>query len=141
VAAAALVGCEASARVGGGGDKSTPTQATQLAAFAANPDNQYPAEAQASDDLRAAAVVNRESQTFRVYNFGDEPIERAKVWVNGEYVYEVNSIPAKGSREFSATQFYRKDGRSLQSANVPIQRVQVQTGDDALANLQGPVFE
>ena len=65
VAAAALVGCEASARVGGGGDKTTPTQATQLAAFAARPDNQYPAEAQASDDLRAAVVVNRDAAVGR----------------------------------------------------------------------------
>lgn len=139
--AAALVGCEASARVGGnGGGSSSPAQATQRAAFAASPDNQYPSDAQASDDLRAAAIVNREAGTIKIYNFTDDPLQNAKVWVNGEYVNQVNRIPANSSTTLNRSQFYNKNGTSLANNKVPVQRVQVQSGD-TLSNLQGPVFE
>jgi hypothetical protein len=139
--AAALVGCEASARVGGEeGARTTPTQATQLAAFAASPDNQFPSDAQASDDLRAAAIVSRDGGTIKIYNFTNDPIQNAKVWVNGEYVNQVSRIPAQGSTTLNRSQFYNKNGISLANNKVPVQRVQVQSGD-TLSNLQGPVFE
>jgi hypothetical protein len=141
-AAAALAGCETSARIApvAGKDKPAPLQ-TQLAAFAANPDNHYPTDAKASDDLRAAAVIDRKANTIKIYNFMSDPITNAKVWVNGTHVYQISSIPAKQSKTLQRSLFYDKTGVSLASVNTPVTQVQLQTGDGALANLEGPVFE
>lgn len=142
-AAAALVGCETSARLGpvGGGDRTSPTQQTQLAAFAAKPENQYPSDAQATDDLRAAAIVDGEAGNIKIYNFTDEPLTNVKVWVNGTHLYQVDNIPAKQSKTLPRSLFYNKNGMSLANSDTPVQRVQIQTSDDTLATLLGPVFE
>jgi hypothetical protein len=77
-----LVGCSTSASVDNP-FKGDDTQKTQLAAFAAQ--SQYPNK-QASDDLRATALVNRKDGTIKIINSTSQALTDAKVWVNGAYV-------------------------------------------------------
>ena len=139
---AALVGCQAGAefnpQFGKSDREAQQAQQTQLAAFAASAE--YPRETQASDNLRAAAVINRENDTIRVYNFSDRPLRDAHVWVNGAYVHKVDNIPPNGSVTIRRANFYDSTGRSLASQSTSANRVQVQWGDE-LYNLQGPVYE
>jgi hypothetical protein len=113
---------------------------TQMAAFAASEDNAYPNQAKASDDLRVAAIVDREDGVVRVYNFTDERISNAKLWVNQQYVYRIPAISPNDSVKISRARLYNSRGASLSREKAPISNVQLQRGDE-LSNLMGPVFE
>ena len=121
-----------------GRNDTTDAQRTQLAAFAAQ--QQYPRDASASNDLRAAVLINRENNTLRILNFSDRPLNDAVVWVNGAFVHRVAAIPPNGSVTIPRDQFYDSNGRSLANQSTTANRVQVQLGDQ-LYNLQGPVYE
>jgi hypothetical protein len=138
---AALAGCSAKLEpVGMGGQGDRSAQQTQLAAYAASDANQYPEDAEASNDFRAAAVVNRESGTIRIFNFSNQPLTNAKLWINQNYVREVDMVPANGSKRISYNELYDPSGRTLSSAKTPVTNVQIQTGD-RLHNVMGPAFE
>jgi len=111
---------------------------TQLAAHAAQ--SEYPADAEASDELRAAALVDRRANTIKVVNFSNEPIRDADIWVNGNFVHRVPSIPANGSVTLSRSDFYDGSGQNLASVQTAANRIQIVTGDE-LYNLLGPVIE
>ena len=135
------IGCSAGAEFDPqfGSAKQTDSERTQLAAFAAQ--QQYPRDASASDDLRAAALINREKNTIRVLNFSDRPLNDAVIWVNGSFVHRVErQIPPNGSVTIPRAQFYDATGRSLSNQSTSANRVQIQWGDE-LYNLQGPVME
>ena len=138
--AAAGAGCSAGASFDPkfGRDNDNDAQRTQLAAFAAQ--QQYPRDARASDDLRAAALIDREDNTLRILNFSDRPLNDAVVWVNGAFVHRVASVPPNGSVTIPRGQFYDANGRSLANQATSANRVQIQWGDE-LYNLQGPVYE
>ena len=143
-AVAAIVGCSAEIKRVGGGDKQAAKQAeidqrTQLAAFAAREENQYPST-RPTDDVRASAVVDAESGALKIYNFSDEPLTDVKVWVNGQYLHRVDRIPAGASVTLDRSQFYDREGMNLAQRTTPINQVQIQSGD-RLQNLQGPLFE
>src|SRR4051812_39001818 len=131
-----LVGCSTSASVDNpfnGGDK----EKTQLAAFAGQ--SQYPNK-QAADDLRVAAVVNRNEGTIKVVNSTQQAITDAKLWVNGAYVIHIDTIPGRGVVAIKRENLYNKDGLSLAKANVGVTKVQLETADK-FYNLEGPAFE
>ena len=135
------IGCSAGAEFDpqfGGGNKQSDQQRTQLAAYAAQ--QQYPREASASDDLRAAALINRDKNSIRILNFSDRPLNDAIVWVNGAFVHRVDAIPPNGSVTLPRASFYDATGRSLANQSTSANRVQIQWGDE-LYNLQGPVYE
>ena len=132
------IGCSAGASFDPQMGRSNNQQNTQLAAYAAQ--QQYPREARASDDLRAAALVNREKNTIRILNFSDRPLNDAVVWVNGSFVHRVDAIPPNGSVTLPRASFYDATGRSLANQSTSANRVQIQWGDE-LYNLQGPVYE
>jgi hypothetical protein len=138
--AAAGIGCSAGAEFDPqfGSSKQTDTQRTQLAAYAAQ--QQYPRDATASDDLRAAALIDRDKNTIRILNFSDRPLNDAIVWVNGAFVHRIDAIPPNGSVTLPRAQFYDATGRSLANQSTSANRVQIQWGDE-LYNLQGPVYE
>jgi hypothetical protein len=141
VVVAALAGCQAGASFDpqfGDSNKQSSEQRTQLAAFAAS--TEFPRDAQASDNLRAAAVINRQNSSIRIYNFSDRPLRDAHVWVNGAFVNRVDNIPPNGSVVIPRSNFYDATGRSLSTQSTSANRVQIQWGDE-LYNLQGPVYE
>lgn len=139
LALAAIVGCSASVEPISSSDQSASREA-QLAAFAAAADNQFPADAQARDDLRVAAIVNQKNNMIRIYNFTDEPITNAKLWVNSGYVREIDRIPPNGWRTVSFGELFNSGGRVFTATRAPITNLQLQTGDD-LNNLMGPIYE
>lgn len=138
IVAAALAGCSASAEMEPASDASqSQTANAQLAAYAASAE--LP-QGEASDDLRAAAVVNRESNNLKIYNFSNRALRNVDVWVNGSFVGKVSNIPANGSAMVPRSAFYDSSGRSLAQENTMINSVQI-VDDDKLYNLQGPAVE
>lgn len=131
-----LAGCSTSAEVSNPFDENTSSEA-QLAAFAAS--SQFPNQ-EASNDLTATALVHRDTGMIQIINASNKPLTNAKVWVNGQFVTKVNSIPANGSVRIPRSQFYDQTGRTLSGTNTTAQRIQLQTSDN-LYNLQGPVFD
>jgi hypothetical protein len=131
-----LVGCSTSAKVENP-FKGDDTQKTQLAAFAAQ--SQYPSK-QASDDLRAAALVNREDGTIKIINSTSQALTDTRLWVNGTYVTHVDTVPARGMITIKRENLYDQKGISLSKANASINKVQLEMGDK-FYNLEGPAFE
>jgi hypothetical protein len=117
---------------------STQGQRAELAAYAAS--QEYPADAEASDELRAAALVDRRANTIKIVNFSDQPIRDADVWVNGNFLHRVPSVPPNGSVTVHRNQFYDARGQNLAGVQTAATRVQIASGDE-LYNLLGPVFE
>jgi hypothetical protein len=135
----ALAGCSAKLEPVGMGDGSS-SQEAQLAAYAASEENQFPRDAEASGDFHAAAVVNRDDGTIRIFNYTNEPINNAKLWVNQSYVRRLDAIPANGSKRVSFSELYNSKAQTFTAAKAPITSVQLQTGD-RLHNVLGPAYE
>lgn len=133
---ASLVGCSASAELDpqAGNDATADTRLAAYAAAAEFPD------AEASDDLRVAAVIQRQSNNIKIYNFSNQALRDVDVWVNGSFVHKVNSIPANGHVTLARTAFFDAGGRSLAQQNTTINTVQI-ADDGRLYNLQGPVLD
>jgi hypothetical protein len=136
VAVLAIGGCSSSAKLDNPFGRNGSSQA-QLAAYAAN--SRFPST-QPSNDLHATAVVARSNNNVTIFNAGGQPIIDARVWVNGEFVAHVLSIPAHGSVSLPRQAFYNGQGQSLSEVKTPAMSVQLQT-PDKFYNLQGPVWE
>jgi hypothetical protein len=138
LAVGALAGCQAGASFDPNFSRGNDVNTERLAAYAAQAE--YPREAQASDELRAAALIDRDRGTIRILNFGDRPLNDAVVWVNGAFVHRVGSIPPTGSVTIPRASFYDARGNSLAKQQTSANRVQIQWGNE-LYNLLGPVYE
>lgn len=138
VAAIALAGCanepsNEQARLATG----APTS-PELAAYAAA--HPYPDKAQASDHLRAAAIVNRANGIIKIYNFDNRPIQDANVWVNRSFIQHINGIAPNSSAIVQFGQLYNGMGKNFSSLNEPVSTVQVEMGNN-LYTLEGPAAE
>jgi hypothetical protein len=140
-----LVGCVAGCQAGASfnppsssSKAKVDTERTQLAAYAATA--QYPRDVQASDDLRAAAMISRDRNSIRVINFSEEALRDAVVWVNGTFVRRVDNIPPNGSVTLNRADFYDATGHSLMNQASSASRIQIQL-DGKLYDVQGPVYE
>lgn len=111
---------------------------TKMAAFAANA--QYPRDVQANRDMPLVALLNRDQTTIRLINPTDQSMQNVNVWINGEYVQQVDTIPAHSTTRLNATNFYGNNGRSLTTDKVNVSRIEVQTGN-TLHAVNGPVLE
>jgi hypothetical protein len=107
----------------------------ERAAFASTA--HFPNDMRATDDLRATAMISRDG--VKIANATDREIKDAKVWVDGRYVSQVNSIPAHSVVTVKSSEFSDKNGNLPTDTNA-VKQVQLQTRDN-LYNLQGPVFE
>jgi hypothetical protein len=136
----AAAGCSASLEPLGMDQNGQASQEAQLAAFAAAEQNQFPRDAQASDDFHAAAVVDRDKQSIRIFNYTNEPISNAKLWVNQSYVRQIDTLPANGSTRVSFSELYNNNAQTFIAARAPITSIQLQTGD-RLHNVLGPAYE
>jgi hypothetical protein len=110
---------------------------TQYAAFAAS--SKIPG-AEASDELRATALIDREEKTIRVLNPTDRSIRNAKVWINRNFVTPVDNIPSHGSVTLRRDEFYNSSGLPLTKSDTTASVVQLEEGGK-LYNLLGPVFD
>jgi len=99
----------------------------------------YPNDLQASNDLKATALVERSAGSIKIANASDQPIRDAKLWVDGRYVVQVNDLPAHGTLSVNRTEFSDREGK-LPADLKGVRQVQLQTKDN-LYNLQGPVFD
>ena len=131
-----LAGCSTSASVQNP-FKGDDTQKTQLAAFAAQ--SQFPSK-QPSDDLRVAALINKDNGSIKIINTTQQAINDAKLWVNGSFVTHIDTIPAKGVLTVKRENLYDQKGIPFSKANIGISKVQLETSDK-LYNLEGPAFE
>lgn len=134
LALCAVAGCSESASMNN--PFASGASDAELAAYAAN--SRFPST-QPSNDLRATAVVDR-SGNITIYNATAKAITDARVWVNGEFVAHVISIPAHGSVMVTRNQFYNGQGQTLAVVKTAPTSVQLQTGNE-LYNLQGPVWQ
>jgi hypothetical protein len=111
-----------------------------LAAYAAT--KPYPANAQAQDDMRITAVVNQRTGQITIRNFSGAPLRDVDVWINQAYVLHVNQIDANGSKTLNPADFYNANGFSLEKTPPEgIRKVQLQTRDNIIYNIQGPQIE
>jgi hypothetical protein len=99
----------------------------------------FPADMKASDELRATAIIDRSSNTVKIANPNAQEIRDAKVWIDGQYVVQVNSIPARGTVTINRSDLSDRNG-NLPADLRNVGQVQLQTRDN-LYNLQGPVFD
>jgi hypothetical protein len=97
----------------------------------------FPSDMRASDDLRATAMVGRDG--IKIANATDQEIKDAKLWVDGTYVTQVNSIPAHSVVTVKRTALSDRSG-NLPSDLQGVKQLQLETHAN-LYNLQGPVFE
>jgi len=130
---ACLAGC--AGRIAGAGENE-PTEEAQLAARAAS--TPYPTNLRASNNWRAAALVDRRTNSIRVINFENRPLRDADVWVNHSFVHHVGTIPPNGYVVLSRNGFYDASGNSLANVNTSVVQAQVQT-EGNLYDLQGPI--
>ena len=116
------------------------TPRTRLATFAARAENAYPEQVKASSDLPIGVIIDKNDGVLHLFNFSDETVRDAKLWVNRDYVFQIHSLPAKDSVSVSRRHIYNSRGVPLSRAGSAISIVQLQRGDE-LFNLMGPVFE
>jgi len=131
-----LSGCAANGEFNPVGQNSAEMTPPQLAAFAAKA--QYPADMQASNDLRVAAIVSRDKETIEVYNFTDRPFSDAKVWVNKGFVAKVDGIAPMSKVTIATSKLYGPFGNTFASQEKSVSSVQLETSN-GLFNLMGPV--
>lgn len=138
LALASVAGCAASTSIKPVGMNDKNSETAQLAAYAATAE--LPKDVQPKDNLRAAAIVDRQDNSIRIYNFTDKPLNAGNIWINHAYVQRLETVPAHGSVTLSRSHFYDHTGRSLAKTDIPVNNVQIQWDNDVY-NLMGPVYE
>ena len=98
----------------------------------------FPTDMRASDDLRATAMIGRDG--IKIANATDQEIKDAKLWVDGTYVTQVNSIPAHSVVTVTRSALSDRNGNLPPADMQGLKNLQLQTPAN-LYNLQGPVFE
>lgn len=135
---AAMVGCTSGSQAKGPYDGDSDAAANaRLAAYAAS--HKYPST-KPSNELRAAAMVNRETGAIRIANFSPQSLRDVNVWVNGGFVKHLDMIPASGVVTLQPVEFYDASGRTMAAQKTSPVSVQLETPDGFYA-LQGPIFE
>jgi hypothetical protein len=135
--AVALAGCQ------GAGDQSArmtaqaPT-APELAAYAGA--HRYPAT-QPARPLNAAAIVNRDRGIIKIYNFTNQPIQGADIWVNQAFVQHVNGIaPGSAPAVIRFADLYNGLGQQFSSQNEQVRTVRIESSGNVYT-LEGPAAD
>ena len=141
LAALAVAGCGSD--VFGPGDQArmtaqAPTNA-ELAAYAGS--HKYPATQPARDNLKAAAIVDSGRGVIKIYNFSNQPIQDADIWVNNSFVQHVRGIaPASAPVTIRFSDLYNSLGQRFSAQNEHVNNVQIETGGN-LYSVMGPAAE
>lgn len=136
VIAGALMGCASSSAPLSKAPGST--ERTRLAAYAASAN--YPRDTKTSGDVKLAATLDASNDNLTLRNFSDSQLRNVRIWVNSDYVRQIDVIPAYGAVTINKAQFYNGSGMNLADQNVSIRTVQVQD-DDKLYSVSGPQME
>ena len=129
VLAVSMMGC------GSASEYKPAAQPPQLAAYAAS--IKYPLNTQAVDNPQLTAIVDGGNNQLTVHNYSDGAVLNVNLWLNQSYVLHVDKIPGGGFRIFNMGDFYNSVGNN-DLAGKDIKRVQVETTDEKLMNVQGP---
>jgi hypothetical protein len=136
-AAAALVGCESISGDNARVSAQAPT-APELAAYAGA--HKYPAT-QPAKELRSAAIVNRDRGVIKIYNFSNQPIQGADVWVNQSFVQHLNGIaPGSAPVVIRFSDLYNGLGQQFSGQNEQVRTVQIESNGN-LYTLEGPAAD
>jgi hypothetical protein len=135
--ALAAAGCASSN--GDSARMSTPAlTAPQLAAYAAS--HPFPANANVTDQLKVAAIVNRGNSTIKIYNFDPKPIRDAEVWINKAYVQRVSGIAPNSSALIRFDELYNGIGQNFANPTGPVSTVHVRM-EGNIYSILGPAAE
>ena len=138
VAAVALVGCESLSGDNNARLTAQAPTAPELAAYAGA--HKYPAT-QPAKELKAAAIVNRDRGTIKIYNFSNQPLQGVDVWVNQSFVQHLNGIaPGSAPVVIRFSDLYNGLGQQFSSQNEQVHNVQIESGGN-LYNLEGPAAD
>src|SRR5580704_5802169 len=86
---------------------SPPQPDVQLAAYAAS--TNYPsAQPQMAKDVGVVLAPN--SKVLRILNFSQNAINNSEIWLNGTYVYKVDTIAGDGYVKLYESNFYDHSG-------------------------------
>jgi hypothetical protein len=127
--AASLAGCMSS---------NSPAQPdVQLAAYAAS--TTYPnSQPEMAKDV--GVLLAPSSKAIRVLNFSQAGINNSEIWLNGTYVYKVDTIAGDGSVRLPLSEFYDHNGHSFADQQATPTKIELRSGDH-LWTLLGPIVE
>ncbi len=122
-AVALIAGCSTSASIG-----PSAGEQPRLASFAASVT--YPVNATPSRDYwQTVAVVGPNRDNLTIANPTDQPITDLRVWINGQYVTHIDSVPAYGAVTLRRADFYSGSGQMLSVPFANADRIELQIGD------------
>ena len=110
---------------------------TRMAAFAAR--SEFPST-QPSGDLKLTAIVNRDNSTIKIVNASDQPLRDVAVWINGNFVTQVDSISAHSTQILGRGEFFNNRGRQMSEVNATVSNVVIES-QGKVYSVSGPVFE
>jgi hypothetical protein len=107
----------------------------QLSSYAAQ--QHYPVNQTAEENLHVTAVLDDHNGQVRVRVWGGEPLSNFNVWINRGYVLHVDRVAPPKPLILNLSDFYNSQGVNDLTVDK-IQRVQIETSDRKLYNVQGP---
>jgi hypothetical protein len=127
--AGAVVGCSSTT------DNSMPSE--RLAAYAAS--TQYPnTQAQRAGDI--GVIVEPSSKMIRILNFGQKAVNDSEIWLNGTFVYRVDTIPGEGYISLREADFFDHSGHSFADTEATPTKIELRNGDHVWT-LLGPIVQ
>jgi len=132
-----MAGAALSALVGCMTTTDTPAPSEHLAAYAAS--TNYPS-VKAEQSTEVGVTIEPSSKTLRVLNFGQKSIDNCEVWLNGTFVYKVDTIPGDGYVTLREADFYDRFGHSYADTQSTPSRIELRYGDH-LWTMLGPIVQ
>ena len=114
-----------------------PEPSEHLAAYAAS--TSYP-NAHAEQAGQLGAIVEPNAKVIRILNFGQKEVDSCEVWLNGTFVYKVDSIPGEGYVSLHESNFYDHDGHAFSDTQSTPTKIELRSGDH-LWSLLGPIIQ
>jgi hypothetical protein len=109
----------------------------QLAAYAAS--TNYPS-VQSEEAHDIGAILEPNSKIIRVLNFGQQAVNSSEVWLNGTFVYKVDTIPGEGYVSLPESNFYDHSGHPFSDTQSTPTKIELRNGDH-LWTLMGPIVQ
>jgi hypothetical protein len=129
ISVAAIAGCSTS---------NSPQQPdVQLSAYAAQAN--YP-NSQPEMAKNVGTILQPGSKTIRILNFGQNSLNNSDVWLNGTYVYKVDTIAGNGYVDVHEADFYDHAGHSFADQQAVPTKIEIRNGDH-LWTLLGPIVQ
>ncbi|HEX4055981.1 MAG TPA: hypothetical protein VHX86_17085 [Tepidisphaeraceae bacterium] len=115
-----------------------PESNEKLAAYAGSVG--YPSDVKTEESTTMGTAVDSDEKAIRIFNFGENELDGADIWINGSFVYKIDSLPGKSHVKLRLADFYDHDGHSFADTSATVTRVQIHAGD-RLWTLLGPITQ